>query len=258
MGRLLLPRRGLLRLAAPTLLLPRLARAQFGGLLPLRSPAASGGGPSTWVLKSSGTITGSPSGNASSSAFNGTGVDLIILTLAYFSTNTVIAGTDSVGGNTWQTAVTQTGQNPACSIFYTHNPNVSSSMTVGYISGGGNTFGSCEYYAFSGSSAGAPLDVTNSASTVSGNTLQPGSITTSQNNELIATALSDGASNLGTDSINNSFIGVLQVPFGGGNNYGGAGAYLVQTTAGALTGTTWTSFNTPTCACIASFKSLTP
>ena len=121
-------------------------------------------------------------------------------------------------------------------------------MTVG-VNATSQHFTAFVYWAVSGSiTSGAVLDVQNGNN--SGAT-QPGSITPSLNGSLIIAGIAD--ENSGGDSVNDGFSTPLQAPLVGGQNYGVASAYLVQTTAAAIN-PTWTSTGGLTSNVIAAFK----
>ncbi len=98
-----------------------------------------------------------------------------------------------------------------------------------------------------------PFDVENGAIQYVGTTLQPGSVTPSENNELIVTGL--GFYPSGVLSVNSSFTISDQVNYVSSAAMGLGAAYLVQGTAGAVN-PTWTDSTTATslAAVIATFK----
>jgi hypothetical protein len=191
-----------------------------------------------WTEIASGAVQGTGTANAvNSPPFNGTGADLLIIIPvgAFVSSNA--APTDS-SGNTWSFCTSQGfgGTPPGAQICFVHNPTVTSSMTVGLPTSANVAAPAFAYLAFSGSIAsGSPLDV--QAGNNSGAT-QPGSITPSQNNSLIISAIADQSTT--TDSVNDGFTGLVQALFRGGTNYGGAAAYFIQATAAPID-PTWTS-----------------
>lgn len=99
----------------------------------------------------------------------------------------------------------------------------------------------------------SPYDVENGATYTTATTVQPGSVTPGQNNELVVTGVSNGVVAGNTFIINSGF----STPVGEGasaTNYGSRFAYLIQTVAAAVN-PTWTANTADTGASsIASFK----
>lgn len=96
--------------------------------------------------------------------------------------------------------------------------------------------------AFSGAKQSTPEDQINGSNNFSG-TIQPGSITPGENNELIISVVGINAS--GTPiSIDSGFTKTsTEINFSAGSNYGGCMAYLIQTAAAAVN-PTWTRTGT--------------
>ncbi len=136
-----------------------------------------------------------------------------------------------------------------CRIYYCLTPTVGGSHTFqADTTGGAPTI--C-VAAFSGVKTASAFDVQNGATGGGVSNLQPGSITPSEDNELLITGYA-GIS--GTPlSIDLSFTISDQVAYSGGNNMLGALAYLIQTSAAAKN-PTWTSAPDFNAAAIASFK----
>ena len=208
-----------------------------------------------WSLITSGAVQGSGSTSTlTSPSFNGTGADLIVIVVTWDNAPAANpVGADSAG-NTYSGINISSSTVPQVGILYTHNPTVTSSMTVGIAAPAG--FPSMEYYVYSGSVAsGAVLDV---SSFNNAGATQPGSVTPSQNNSLLVTGVTDQST--ATDSVDSGFAsaapGFQQAFFRSSLNFGGAASTLVQTTAAAIN-PTWTSGNgsTPTnSTIIAAFK----
>lgn len=178
-----------------------------------------------------------------------TGANLLIVCVSFDTTSTqTISDSKS---NTW-TALTKTTSSSAGAVcYYSKNPTVGASHT--FSNTGASNFSSIFMEAFSGADTSSPFDQENGA-TNSSTTLQPGSVTPSQNNEVIVTFL--GFNTAGTPiSIDGGFTqSDTAVDFSSGNHYGGAMAYLIQTSATAAN-PTWTRTNTQTnSARIATFK----
>jgi hypothetical protein len=98
------------------------------------------------------------------------------------------------------------------------------------------------FAAFSGVKQTSPFDQINGSNGFA-STLQPGSITPTENNELVVALL--GINSSGTPmSINSGFTETnTEINFGAGDHYGGCMAYIIQTTAAAVN-PTWTRTNT--------------
>lgn len=166
------------------------------------------------------TITAPNAGNA------------LIAFIGYTSSASVTSV--SGGGVTWVKAASDTGTtNEGCDIWYgLGSSGVGTSVTV--TMPGVNTGIQVNVAEFSGVIASSALDQTNS--TAAGISTAPlsNSITPAQNNELVVALLSAGASNT-TAGPTNGFTALTQAT----NNGFVAPAYIVQTTAGAVT-TGWT------------------
>lgn len=208
-----------------------------------------------WNLITSGAVQGSGTSTLTSPSFNGIGADLIVIVVTWSGSGggTTPAGADS-SGNTYSGINISSTTQPQVGVLYTHNPTVTSSMTVGVTPA--VEYPCMQYYVYSGSIAsGAVLDV---SSFNNAGATQPGSVTPSQNNTLLVTGVADEST--ATDSVTGGFAssapGFQQAFFRNAINYGGAASTLVQTTAAAVN-PTWTSANgaSPTnSTIIAAFK----
>lgn len=180
------------------------------------------------ALVTSGSIAGSATGGTSS-ALNTTGATLLVIVDACQNGSTP---SDSKS-NTWHLAIdaSPTGEFSAVDVWYAWNPAV----------GTGHTFTNTPNYsesqimAFSGvQTSSDPLDSPTSSSTTTGT---PGSVTPTNNGSLLITGVkSDNPGDIYT--IGSSFTISGQTAFSTGVNFGGAAAYLVQTTA-AASNPTW-------------------
>lgn len=192
----------------------------------------------------------SASGNASitTAGVDTTGADLLIIGLAIDDAYNTTP-TDSKG-NTWTQLTSYTQTNVRVRLWYSIPTSVGAAHT---FSAGTSPFGSLFAAAFSGSKQTSPADQQNGSNGFVG-TLQPGSITPSENNELIITVFGINATGVPI-SIDSSFIELgPEIDFGAADHYGGQMAYLIQTTAAGVN-PTWTRTNTNGCAVTqASFK----
>lgn len=172
--------------------------------------------------------------SATTSAINTTGANFIAVSLSDAGT-----ATDNMG-NTYTYLTTHTGSAPSFRLAYCENPTVGSGHTF-------TTTGSfpCICVAvFSGVATGSFDQQTGSA------TGSPGAITPSFNNELLVTGC--GLNSATAATINGGFTITDNAPYTPGQNYGGALAYLIQTTA-TVANPTWATGAVANSA-MASFK----
>lgn len=189
------------------------------------------------------------SASCTTSAIDTTGASLLIAFIAKREN----AGTMSDSkGNTWNalTASTVTGSTEG--IFYY----ASGSITVGtghtFTFAGANTFPRVLVSAWSGVH-GTPFDQQNGAANASTNSLATGSITPSEDNELVVAGCAYADTT--TISVNASMTIMDQGIFNSGSGFwGGAHAYIVQTSAGAINPTFSFTNAGQTAVRIASFK----
>ncbi len=179
-----------------------------------------------------------------SGSINTSGADLLIVMVGNYS-GTQPTLSDSVGGNsnTWVPLTRQdSGNSSSALIYYAKNATVGSGHT--FTLTGNNSFASMEVQAWSGSDLTAPFDVQNGANESSNaTTLQPGSVTPSNNGSLIVAGLClRGFGTPGdTATVNSGFTDLDQQTGVSSQCLGSALAYLVQGTAGAVNPTwTWT------------------
>lgn len=139
-------------------------------------------------------------------------------------------------GNTW-TALTEAsgGGFPNGRMYYVANPTVGTGHT--FTLGGTNIYAGIEVASFSGITSTSPFDqqngVAGSAADGGTATAQPGSITPSENNELVVAGIC--VSDSSTVTINSGMtVAPGQIPYAGGSNPTIAIAYIVQTTAAAI------------------------
>lgn len=161
-------------------------------------------------------------------AIDTTGATFLIAVVSGFGTAPTLSDSKS---NSW-TALTERGLGSAAEkLFYV----VSGTVGSGHTFTANNNFPSVAVIAFSGSHA-SPFDAETGAGG-SSSTLQPGSITPAEDNELLVTGLS--WNNANAASINGGFSIATQVAIAGGQHLAVAIAYLIQTTAAAAN-PTWT------------------
>lgn len=190
------------------------------------------------------------SGDANSvttSGINTTGANLIILGTGTTGAPVV---TDS-NGNTW-TGLTAVDGDFSCRarIFYAFNPTVGAGHTFTNTLTG--QLPSISVLALSGS-ASSPFDQQNGAASGPGNTGQPGSVTPTENDEILICITSHFGSD--TRSIDSGFSTSDQITYNGFGT-GLAMFYKIQTTAGAENPTvSWTNSGISYPIVIATFKS---
>lgn len=187
---------------------------------------------------------------ATTTAINATGGNLIVI---YASLGTAIMTsdiTDSTGSNTY-TALSSVTSVITSQIFYAWNPTVSATMT--WTLSHGSSFPSFEVLVFSGAQTSSdPFDVQNGNAPGASNTVQPGSITPNTSGEIIVSGLGCNCSSL--PSIDSGFTVTDWEALNGGNSYGSAAAYFIQTSAASIN-PTWTEGSMlATGAVIGSFK----
>lgn len=146
--------------------------------------------------------------------------------------------TDSVG-NTWVAGTLFSGSSSRhARMFYCINPTTNSSHTFSYLTSAGAFYPVVSVSAFNNTPAGAFDQETTGTETLSaGVTVQPGSLTPANANNLIVTFLSGDAYD--TISINSGFTISDALGKVGGLTQGGASAYLVQSATTAKN-PTWT------------------
>lgn len=205
------------------------------------------------ALLSSSCASSSNGGTVGTTAINTTGATLIVVSLQYFSGAQLNVPTDSVSNTFTQLNINTGSTDPAEVLYYINNPITSASHTFSEVSTPSNNFPSICVSAFSGTTITSPFDVQNGSGGAGLTTLQTGSVTPNQGNELIVTGV---GYKVGTLSINSGFTLMTGQSTNAGNGYGAAMAYLIQTTASAVN-PTWTDNTSENMATgIATFKAL--
>lgn len=181
------------------------------------------------------------------SAIDTTGANLIIISVSQYAGSAIGSLSDNKS-NTWTGLTAQAGnatggnQNQYCRLFYCYAPTVGAGHTFKWT--GTNVFGTICVAAFSGS-ASSPFDQQNGAF---GNV--PGSVTPSVDSELVVSAVSFGSP--ATELVDSSLTITDKINYVSGGAEGGALAYIIQTTAGAVN-PTW-SGGSGSASVIATFK----
>lgn len=181
-----------------------------------------------------GTTNSVTTGAGDMAGANGSG-GLLMQCVSYSSSGTLSSVTDD-SSNVYTALTAECGVGGQCiNIYYKASPVADSSMT--FTVSGTSIFPSVVAMGFSGMHA-TPMDQEAAGGSVEGTTVQPGSITPSEANELLLTC---AAFNAGVYTINSPYVNsVYQIAFLGGNHYGVAGTYFIQGAAAAVN-PTWTS-----------------
>jgi hypothetical protein len=172
-------------------------------------------------------------GTITTAGVDTTGANLIVCVVAFDEMyDTSVSAVSDIKGNTWvgRTTRTVTG-GVRIRTYYAVNPTV----------GSGHTFTADKYpllpaigcLAFSGANTSAPYDVENGTTATGVTSVQPGSVTPSEDNEVIVTGVASAQAIPTSAAINGGFTFEL-------NNQGGTGVdttlfvgYLIQTSAAA-------------------------
>lgn len=199
-----------------------------------------------WTLVNHGVAISGDHVNVTVSGLNTTGSDTLVV---FASPNPVqnsvtMSISDSHTGcaspcNTWTRP--SFPSNYVASLWYVTNASVGTSASF-TVSCSGNCYSVLFVAAFSGGPSSSAVDQLNANNINGVASIGPGSVTTTASGDLLV-AVESVNNTSGTVSINSSFTITDQVSGTGGNNYGGALAYLVQSSAGAVN-PTWTYANT--------------
>ena len=187
-----------------------------------------------------------------SGAIDTTGANLLVLSISEDSASSATISDSK--SNTWTALATSTSTNVKSTIYYVASPTVGSGHT--FTSTGLVQASLAIASAWSGANS-TPFDQENGqVSNVGGTSLQTGSVTPSENDELLIAMVGCNAEPLGgTFSVDLSFTIVQENIFVAGTNYAGAQAYQIQTTATARNPTfSWTGSSNNKSARIATFK----
>lgn len=173
---------------------------------------------------------------ATTGAVDTTGETLEVGAIVYDSGKTDL----TVSNSTTDTVTLLTEQANAAGfkhrLWYVVTPTANAAKTASGQSSA-SSFQALAWASYAGSAA-SPFGAANSAATGAGaTTIQPGSITPSEDNCLVVTCLATDSTL--TPTINGGFTIIASQPFVGATNYGIHVAYLIQTTAAAAN-PTWT------------------
>lgn len=195
------------------------------------------------------SVQGTPGQNGNtSSAIDTTGATLLVGCMTGYGIPDSISDSK---GNTWTGLTNLSAGGIITRLWYVANPTVGSGHT--FTSAGGNLYQAMHTAAFSGVLTVSPFDQENGSGAAAA-TKQPGSITPSEDNELIVTGFGLDSPGGGDATINGGFTIAQQTQYTVATAAGCALAYLIQTSAAAAN-PTWTApSSTNLNAVIASFK----
>lgn len=185
-------------------------------------------------------------------AINTTGATLAVIAATDFNNTIQAANISDSKGNTWTNLTTQFSSTTRARLFYSVLSSVGSGHTFTVASA---SFPSIVVRTFSGVKTSSPFDV-ETGGTSSTTTVATGSLTPSENNELIVTGV--GFDRIATPSIDSGFNTPVGVNFSSGSNMGTSLSYIIQTTATAVNPTWTVSGSGFLAAPIASFKAAAP
>lgn len=180
-----------------------------------------------------------------------TGCDLLVANIFWSNGSKPTAlVTDSVGinSNTWTPAPKRNASDAANRFYWCQPTHVGSGHT--FTIGPPNVYGGIIVMGFSGVKVSSPLDQENGANSSSTAALHTGSVTPTEDNELVIFAATTAG------NINSVDAGTLEeVANGiGGVTYGGGVGYVIQTTAAAINPEFSASVTSQMAASILTFK----
>lgn len=199
------------------------------------------------------TAVGNTNGGAgavTTPAIDTTGANLIVLAVSSYAATSEPTISDSKS-NTWSQLTIRSAGDTRFRLFYCAGPTVGSGHTFTVSPSAGNPYQSFCVGAFSGAAASTPFDQQNGA-TATGTSLATGSVTPSEDNELVIAGLNFAAVN--TISVNGGFTISDQINYSASVRFGSAMAYLIQTSLAAANPSFSWSTSTAAAAGIATFK----
>jgi len=185
-------------------------------------------------------------------AIDTTGADLLVAAHAQWAGVGIAALSDSKG-NTWTPLTSRASSANYLRLFWCRPTSVGAGHLF-TLTGSGTFYGALAVAAFRGATA-VPFDVEGGAFTqIGGTSFSPGSITPTQNNDLIITAVSNGSGSGAT--VDSGFIVTDVLNWGSNANEPVGLAYLLQSNAGPVAPTwSWTGSG-QVAAVIAAFKAV--
>lgn len=219
-------------------------------MIPLGFLAASAAA-ANWTLKAhvAATTDGTIDTTVTTTGVDTTGANLIVLSLSCLA-GASLTVSDSKG-NTWTALTTRNDSIGQETLYYCLAPIVGASHTFTATSGS-QTFPSLYAAAFSSGTPSPSLDQQNGGTTTSTSTVASGSITPTVSKSLIVSGLE--FFNGGLPSVNSGLTITDRIDSVGGQWFGGAMAYLIQSTAAPVNATWSNAGFQNAAAAIASFK----
>lgn len=197
-------------------------------------------------------------GNVTTDAMSTTGADFLVLIGTSIASLSATFSDSSSGTNTFSTRTKySTGTSSSIQIAYCQAPGFTSGSHTFTFGAGASSFPSLIVYAFSGSVA-TPYDSAENGGSYTINTsTTAGSVTPSQDNDLIVTGVSFDIAGHSGEACSGFSTPVVST-FSASNHYGVAAAWLLQTTAGASNPSwSWTG-STTGAKNVAAFKGTAP
>lgn len=183
-------------------------------------------------------------------AIDTTGANLVVIHIAWYSVTSPSISDNQ--GNTW-TALTTHNVASDCGskLYYCLNPTTSASHTFTF--GPANVYGGLVVAAFSGVKVSSAFDVQNGANSSSASALSTGSVTPSEDGELVIFGAGKGGN---TTTVNATDVGSITGSFAGitATTYANGLGYEIQTTATARNPSLSGSGTSSMAASIATFK----
>lgn len=201
-------------------------------------PVTGGGtGPTPALLTSSAIANAVAGATATTAAIDTTGATLLVACVSGYNVNSAGSILTDSASNIWSKLTDpgfgQSGMNNTNTIWYVTSPTTSATHTISVTSG----YPSISLASFSGTRASSPQDVTPTSSGAynsAAQTLQPGSITPTQNLDLIVTCGNNGGTAAATPTINSPMTLIRAQNDASGGRNALAFYYYVQASASAF------------------------
>lgn len=187
-------------------------------------------------------VEGTTSNGGTTSAIDTSGCDILFVAVSSYQGATAPTLSDSKSNSWTGLTLQEVSGNNRIRLFYCVAPSVGSGHT--FTLTGTACYGSVAVAGFSGGKQTSPFDVEAGTNTV-GTSITPGSVTPSEDNEIVISAITTNGGN--NPSIDGGFTRVGYVDVSGGNYFGVAIGFLVQTSAAAAN-PTWSWSGSNTCA----------
>ncbi len=182
------------------------------------------------------SVSSAVADTGNSSAIDTSGATLLVVAVAYFGSTPTLSDSKF---NTWTLAASiADGSGRKSEIYYAENPVVGTGHT--FRLSGTTSAPALAVTAWSGAATSSPGDQVSSGNSASATTVATGSLTPTEDNELvIAAAMCEGTTNPPVASIDGGFTIQENLAGVASNAFAVGQAYLVQTTATAAN-PTWT------------------